>query len=82
MAKCKRCGEEIIWIEMVSGRKMPCDPKLIPYKWGGMDWLVTDSGCMVECAIIKSGAQGFAEENGMIDGWGYIPHRATCKGVS
>ena len=25
MAKCKSCGADIIWIEMQSGKKMPCN---------------------------------------------------------
>ena len=27
MAKCKSCGADIIWIEMQSGKKMPCNPE-------------------------------------------------------
>ena len=27
MSVCKGCGQEIRWIEMISGRKMPIDPK-------------------------------------------------------
>lgn len=25
MAKCKSCGADIVWIETVNGKKMPCN---------------------------------------------------------
>ena len=32
MSKCRSCGAEIIWIELASGKYMPCDADKISYK--------------------------------------------------
>lgn len=28
-AKCKSCQRPIVWVKMVSGKAMPCDPPII-----------------------------------------------------
>lgn len=77
MAKCKLCGTEIKWIKTISGRNMPCNPEPVGYKGrkGARDRVVTAEGVVIACEIIKP-------ENGetAIDGFGYVPHWATCPG--
>ena len=29
MSKCRSCGNEIVWIELANGKKMPCDPLVL-----------------------------------------------------
>ena len=40
MAKCKGCGQEIIWIMSPSGKVIPCDPEQVTY------WQKTKAGWM------------------------------------
>jgi len=30
MERCRNCGAEIIWIKIIHGRMMPCDPTEVP----------------------------------------------------
>ena len=71
MPKCKRCGANIEFIRMKSGKYMPVDPDMVPYRLGfGPQAFVTPEGEVVR------GAAPFGPEPA--DGFGYIPHWATC----
>ena len=66
--KCRYCGREIVFVARKSGKKMPCDPELIPFWWEpiGEETFVTQHGEMV-----RGTRDGAAEE---ITDVGYIPH--------
>ena len=71
MAVCKACGAEIIWIEMESGKHMPCDVGLVEY-WDGLPGksvLITDKGKVKHCNL-----SGYRKP----DGLGRKPHWQTC----
>lgn len=71
MPKCKRCGAEIIFILMKSGKYMPVDPEPVAYKEGvGGGIVITPEGERIR------GGEPFGYE--AADGYGYIPHWATC----
>ena len=72
MARCKKCGKEIIWIKTPSGRSMPCDPEEVVY-WKdskGKGRVVTPNGEVVACRL-----DGDPQE---ATGMGYVSHFATC----
>lgn len=71
MANCKSCGAELVFIRMPSGRSMPCDKELVPYKQDkeGKDRVVTPNGEVIKCRL---------EFNGWPTGLARIPHWATC----
>lgn len=74
MSKCKYCGAELKWIRTAGGKRMPCDPEPIPYRYqlGARERIVTPNGEVLPCELdIKP------EE---AEGSGYLPHFATCKG--
>ena len=70
MAKCKSCGEEIIWIKTKNGKAMPCNPQKIHYKNtfpSGPLTLITPDGRI---------AKGILDPSS--DTYGYESHFATC----
>lgn len=70
MARCRSCGEEIVWIKMKSGKSMPCNAKAIPYREtfsGGLK-LVTEEG-----NVINGNYDGTSED------YAWISHFATCQ---
>lgn len=72
MAKCKGCGQEIIWVKAKSGKSIPCNPDLIAYieDPDGDLSIVTHDG-----RVIKA-----REYDGITacDDFGRISHFATC----
>lgn len=70
MARCKRCGREIKWIDTPAGKHMPVDPDRKPYREGGCEVFITDRGDMIR------GNTPFGPEP--VDGYAYTPHWATC----
>lgn len=72
MATCSGCGAQIIWIQTQRGKKMPCDPKPVPYwaKEKAPGKVVTPAGALVSCE--------FTGDLATATGVGYIPHWATC----
>lgn len=74
MSKCKHCGAEIKWIRTTAGKRMPCDPDPVPYRYqlGGKERIVTSNGEVLPCVT------GVAPEEA--EGVGYLPHWASCKG--
>ena len=72
MATCKSCGAEIIWIETVNGKKMPCDPEQVVYtaQKGGPLKIVTPNG------EVLSARQEIGSP--LTTGVGYISHFSTC----
>lgn len=71
--RCKSCGAEIIWIQMKSGKAMPCDDEPIPYRElfsGGMK-LVTEQGEVVTGAY-----------DGTSKTVAYTSHFATCPNAN
>lgn len=75
MSRCKYCGEEILFIGIQSGKKMPCDPELIPFWWApeGEETFVTQNG-----ELVRGSRDGEPEE---VTDVGYIPHECTGKKV-
>ena len=72
MSKCRKCGQEIIWIKTASGKSMPCDPEEVVY-WKdskGKGRVVTPNGEVVACRL-----DGDPQE---ATGMGYVSHFATC----
>ena len=72
MATCKACGAKIIWIGMLGGKSMPCDPEPMTYweKAKAKDKVVTQNGMVLSCV--------FEGDIQKATGIGYIPHWATC----
>lgn len=72
--KCRYCGMDIVWIKMKSGKKMPCNPKMIGYRipkvGKGKESIVTTGGEVIS-------ADRVYDDNA--DGLGYISHFATCE---
>ena len=71
MAKCKKCGANIIWLKTPKGKWMCADEGLKPYKEtkAGKDLVVTDRGEMIRCDL---------EFDGPPTGMARTPHWATC----
>lgn len=74
MAKCKKCGASIIFIQSEkTGKWMPCDEGLVEFRAGNgldyEDWVVNDKGEMIRCTF---------DFQGNPDGLARIPHWATC----
>ena len=74
MAKCKKCGAEIIFISLTGGKVMPCDVKVIEGLKDprGNDVLITDKGEAVTCRI------GDMNPTLSVPVYGRKPHSATC----
>lgn len=72
MAKCKGCGAEIIWIETVGRKRLPCNPEPMMYweKKGAKGKVVTRNGEVISCV--------FHGDQQKATGIGYMPHWATC----
>lgn len=78
MARCKYCGQEIIWIRTPDGKQMPCDPGLVAYKRRekAKGRIVTKNGEVV--------AAMFGINIGSADGVGYEPQHinGNCQSGS
>lgn len=72
MAKCKGCGQEIIWIMSPAGKVIPCDPEPVIYwqKPKAKGKVVTKNGMVISC--------DFEGDMAKSTGIGYVPHWATC----
>ena len=71
LAKCGICGKRIRFIKLLSGKAMPVDEYFVPYKkCCGKDRLVTPDGDVIACSTQVNGKDA--------DGYGFIPHFATC----
>ena len=72
MPKCKKCGRDIRFVKMESGKYMPCD--LVAYSYvemrNGDESFVTTSGKLIRGKT--------AERGEMPDGIALKPHWATC----
>lgn len=77
MAKCRGCGEEIIFIKSSAGKFIPCNPSKVHYSnpGKGKARVVTQSGEVVSCTV-------GADDTSKAVGVGYIPHWSTCKAAS
>ena len=75
MAKCKRCGAEIIWIWTVAGHSMPCDPEQVTYweKTMAKGRVVTPNGMIFSCE--------YSGDPNKAAGVGYVSHWSTCPKV-
>lgn len=75
MAKCKFCGAKIFFAYTAKGNVMPLDDSATPYKIGGTTKLYDQEiRAIVSCTIVED------PEREKTDGWGFVPHFATCKG--
>lgn len=70
MAKCKKCGKEILWILTRGERWMPCDPDLKFIKTGSGHKFVNKYGEVIEAT--------FAKGINDAEGTAYSPHWASC----
>jgi len=75
MSSCKYCGATIIWIDMASGKHMPCNDGQLPYRKNkdGAVKLVTKNGEVISADLVADEADA--------EGIGYISHYATCPGA-
>lgn len=71
--KCWGCGKEIFLIAAPKGKRIPCDPELIPFWWSpvGSEIFITQDG-----EEVTGDRQGAPDD--MTD-VGYIPHWKTCR---
>ena len=78
MAKCRGCGEEIIFIKSSAGKFIHCNPSKVIYSnpGKGKARVVTQSGEVVSCTIVAD------DDTSKAVGVGYIPHWSTCKAAS
>lgn len=69
---CHGCGARIVFIKMVSGKYMPCDPAPVYYVRDsrGKDVIVLGCGITVSGSIVKDPSRPCDV--------GYRPHWATC----
>lgn len=75
MAKCKFCGKNIFFGYTAQDNIMPLDDGILPYKLGGQAKLYDQqTRRIVSCTIIDDPDRETA------DGWGFVPHFATCTG--
>ncbi len=72
MAKCKGCGADIIWIQTLGGKSIPCDPQPVTYweKAKAPGKVVTPNGEVLSCV--------FEGDPDKATGIGYISHWSTC----
>lgn len=73
MAKCKKCGAHIKFINTTGGKRMPVDVDETYYKEGGKDRIVTPNGMVLAATIINE-----EDDLSKATGYGYRPHWATC----
>jgi hypothetical protein len=71
MAICRKCGKEIRFIKLKSGKYNPVDPqKRTIIQSSGPETLITDAGDIIRGT--------FCSIEGGANGCGYISHFATC----
>jgi len=55
MARCKKCGQPIVWIKTPDNRWMPCQEGLIEYHAGNTpdfeDVVINDKGEVIQCTF-------------------------------
>lgn len=70
-SRCSKCGAAIVWVHTPAGKWMPADagPKQYKLNPEGKETLVDDTGRVAHCDT---------EFEGRADGWGRVPHWATC----
>lgn len=75
MGTCQKCKQRVIWVQMKSGKSMPCNPELVTYRvpreGKGPERIVTPNGEVVSAEIVHGVPQDAT-------GIGYISHFATC----
>lgn len=71
ITRCSRCGAQIIFLRMKSGKSMPVNTNFVNYKCGGKDRIVLRNGNVVAGTVTNDAEHA--------DGYGYISHFATCK---
>lgn len=72
MSTCKRCGAQIVFVKMKSGKTMPCDLPAVVY-WQdphGNKTIITAYG-----ETVRANLKGLP---GLGTGVGYTSHFATC----
>lgn len=74
--RCKGCGAQIIWIETLAGKMMPCDAYLIQYRVvpGGSLKVINEAGAVISAEVEQSVNK--------MDGVGYASHFSTCPMAS
>lgn len=70
---CKKCMAPIVWIEMTSGKLMPCDATPVYYiekRRHGSKRIVTPNGEVLSCE--------YTDDPARATGTGFVPHWSTC----
>lgn len=71
--RCRGCGAEIEWVRTAAGKRMPCDPRMVPY-WErpgvAGKVILQQSGKVISC--------DFDGPRGELTGFAYISHFSTC----
>lgn len=78
MAKCKKCGADIIWLKTPRGKWMCADEGLKPYRQNkaGKDTVVTDWGETIRCDLLSP--EDCKAGRAIPTGLARTPHWATC----
>lgn len=77
ISKCRSCGKTITFIRMPSGKMMPCNATLRPYKAeeGGTTTIITRDGKCIKGELVP-------DNDPQKTGLGYIPHWGDCPGAN
>ena len=72
---CRSCGKKIMWIQMKSGKAMPCDPEPISYRTD-----VPGHGALI--LVTEDGRVANGNFDPASDTVGYRSHFATCPNAN
>ena len=72
MSNCRSCGQQIVWIKLVSGKLNPCDPQKHSIKEGNGDMVIVT----VDGRVVRGTPCSYDDG---ADTTGYISHFATCQ---
>ena len=78
MTTCSGCGREIIFITMISGKKMPCEPEAEAFSLGGDKVYITADGRTVRGKRWMPGDD--TKETGHRPHWQSCPAADTFRG--
>lgn len=74
---CVHCKRQILWIRTKAGKNMPVNPEMISYH-------IPDAGKKASEKLVTQEGEVVCADRADInhaDGFGYISHFATCKGI-
>lgn len=72
ITRCSRCGAQIMFLRMKSGKSMPVNTNFVNFRRdGGKDRIVLANGEVTSGTIVT--------DPGEAQGFGYVSHFATCE---